>query len=218
MVNELALLNIDIDFTNKPELRGNQYIIQDFVGLNDIKTKLNPYMPVDGIIKKLNLIHKYTGQMTNSTEQILPFYQRLIDKGVVEPKKFTFVHIGAHCNLYSFGGHDEYELKKEIHDYEDHQAFAFLFVRKYIDNMTWVYPDYYDEHQLDSHFQGMDFIKRNGYYIISINQGLRFIIKPVKWSNFLPTKYIWKTISIITNKHTANFKPEDLHKLKELIF
>lgn len=218
MANELTLLNIDIDFINKPELKGNRYVTDNFVSLSDIKTNLNKYMDVGDVITKLSLKHKYVGQMTNSTDQVLPFYQRLLEKGIVKPKNFNFVNISSHCNIYSFGGHDEYEQKKEIHDYEGYQAFAYLFNKGYIDNMTWVYPDHYDEEQLDSHFKGMDYIKRNGYYIVSINQGLRFIVKPVKWSNFLPTKYTWKAISIITNKHTANFVPEDLRKLKELIF
>lgn len=218
MANELALLNIDVNFTNKPELVGNQYVSQEFVGLNDIKTKLNQYMDINEVIDKLNLKHKYTGQMTNSTVQALPFYQRLLDKGIVVPKKFSFVHIGAHHNLYSFGDHSEYELMNEIHDYESHQAFAYLFTKKYVDNISWVYPEHYTEEQLDKHFKELDFIKKNGYYIVSINQGLRFIVKPIKWSQFFPSKYNWKAISIITNPHTANFKPGDLHKLKKIIF
>lgn len=215
---ETTLLNIDINFTNKPALIGNRYVSMDFVSSSDIRTRLEQYMNVDEIIKKLNLKHKCVGQMTNSTEQVIPFYKRLVDKGVVQPLHFTFVHIGAHSNLYSHEGHFEYENKKEIHNYDPHNAFAYFFVKKFIDKMIWVYPDHYTEDQVDKHFEGMDFYKRSGYHIVSINQGLRFIVKPIQWSKFTTSNYDWKAISIITNPHTANYKPEDLQKLKQLIF
>lgn len=215
---EPVLLNIDVNFTCKPELVGNQYVVEDFVGSSNIKTLIRPYIDVQQVIEKLKFKHKINGQITNSTNQILTFHQRLIDRGVVEPKKFTFIHIGAHNNLYSYGGHSEYEYKKEIHDYESYQAFAYFFVKKFIDKMIWVVPDHYTEEQIDKHFAGMDFIKRNGYHLVSINQGLRFVVQVVKWSNFLPSKYEWKAATIVTNKHTANFKPADLQKLRELIF
>lgn len=215
---DIALLNIDINFINKPEVIGNQYVEPTFISSSNIKTFLQKYMDVNEIIKKLNLKHKYTGQITNSTEQILPFYQRLIDKGVIVPKEFSFVHIGSHCNIYSYGGHDEYETKEELHNYDPNNAFAYLFVKKYIDKMVWVYPEHYTEDNLDKHFSGMDYYKKNGYYFISINQGLRFIIQPVKWSQFIPSKHDWKAITIITNHLTAKYTPEDLQKIKELIF
>jgi len=215
---EIALLNIDINIINKPELIGNQYVEKTFVSSTDLKTKLTKYMSVDDIVNKLSLAHQYTGQMTNSTEQILPFYQRLIDKSVLKPRNFSFIHIGSHCNLYSYGGHDEYEQKSELHAYEPNNAFAYLFLKKHIDKMIWVHPDHYTEEQIDNHFRNMEFYKKNGYHFISINQGLRFVVQPVKWTAFLPSKYTWKAISIITNKLTANFEPEDLQKIKALIF
>ncbi len=218
MPQEDALLNIDISITNKPELIGNRYVTQDFVSSSDVKTNLNKYMDIEEIIKKLNFKNRYVGQMTNTTNQVLPFYQRLIDKSILKPNKFSFVSIGAHHNLYSYDGYSEFETKKEIHNYEAYQAFVYLFLKKYIDKMIWVHPDYYTEEDVDKHFKCMDFVKRNGYHIVSINQGLRFVVKPIKWSLFLPSKYNWKNISLIANKLTTNFKPDDLRKLKNIIF
>ena len=48
MADEPTLLNIDIDFTNKPTLSGNQYITQNFVGSSDIR-RIQPYMDVNDI-------------------------------------------------------------------------------------------------------------------------------------------------------------------------
>jgi len=217
-MSDIAILNIDINFINKPELIGNKYVDEKFVSSTDIKTFLQKYMEVDDIIKKLNLKHKYAGQITNSTEQILPFYQRLLDKKIIEPKNFSFVHIGSHCNIYSYEGHDEYETKKELHNYDYNNAFSYLFVKKYIDKIIWIYPEYYTEHNLDKHFSGMDYYKKNGYYFISINQGLRFIIQPIKWSQFIPSKYNWKVITVIANDLIAKYTSEDLYKIKEIIF
>lgn len=215
---EQAILNIDVNFTNKPELIGNQYVNKNHVGLTEVKSKLKKYITVDEVLSKLNLKHKYPGQITNSTKQILPMYQKMIENDVVEPKKFSFVHIGSHCNVYTHGGHIEYEFKKELHDFESHQAFSYLFAKKYIDKMLWVHPDHYTEKQIDEHFEGLDFVKRNGYHMISINQGLRFVIKPIRWNQFFPSKYDWKGISIVADNHTANFESEDLEKLKGIIF
>ncbi len=218
MIHETTLLNIDIDFTNKPELIGNQYVSKEFVSSSDIKTNLRKYMDIDEITEKLRFDHKYMGQMTNSATQNLSYYQRLLDKGIFVPKKFSFVTISSHHNLYSFGGHSEYELKNELHDYEPHQAFVYMFKKKYIDTMTWVYPDYFTPEQVDMHFKGMDYVKKNGYHMVSINQGLRLVVKAIKWSDFKTSQYKWKALTIVTNQHTANYKPEDLFKLKNLIF
>ena len=95
---DIALLNIDINFINKPEVIGNQYVEPTFISSSNIKTFLQKYMDTNEIVEKLNLKHKYTGQITNSTEQILPFYQRLIDKGIIEPKKFNFIHVSSECH------------------------------------------------------------------------------------------------------------------------
>lgn len=218
MAGDKALLNVDANFIYKPELIGNQYVSRGFVGHSDVKTNILKYMEFSNVTDKLQLKRKYVGQITSSTEQVLAFYQRLVDKNVVEPKKFKFVHIGSHCNIYSWGGHVEYETKDEIHNYEAHNAFAYLFVKKYIDNIIWVHPDHYDEHTIDAHFAMMDTTKRNGFHIISINQGLRFLVKPVRWSDFKSLSYDWKAITVIANKLTANFNADDLVELKSLIY
>lgn len=214
---EKGILNVDINFINKPEVIGNQLVNNNFISTTDIKTQLHRNMEPVEIVKKLNLKYKHTGIITSSTEQILPYYQKLIDKEVVLPKKFQFIHIGSHCNVYSYGGSAEYVGKNEIHDFDHNNAFVYLFKKGYIDKMTWIVPDYYTESHIDKHFKAMDFYKKNAYHIISINQGLRLVIQVIKWSQFLTSKYDWKAISIITNKHTAKYKPEDIQELKKLI-
>jgi len=214
---EIGLLNVDMNFINKPEVVGNQLINNDFISTTDIKTMLHRNLKPEAIVKKMKLKHKHRGVITSSTEQILPYYKKLIDKKVLIPKRFSFVNVSSHCNIYSYGGSAEYMGKDEIHDYNHHNAFVYLFKKGYIDKITWVVPDHYTENQIDGHFKAMDFYKKNAYHIISINQGLRIIVQVIKWSQFLTSKYEWKAITLIANPHTAKYTSEDLQELKKLI-
>jgi hypothetical protein len=211
-----TLMNIDLSFINNPVLRGNKFIEKDFLSQSDIHANIKHDETLKSVLEKMKM-KKKSGQVVSLPTQLLPYYNKLLGSKAFD-NGFQFVHVGAHHHLYSWEGYAEYEYKKEINHYDEYNAFAYLFIKKYIDKMTWVYPSHYTEADVDSHFKYMEHIKKNGYYFININQGLRFVVQPVKFTNYMEAKYNIKYLTFVANHLTSTYSSDDLRAANQMLF
>jgi hypothetical protein len=213
----MDILNIDTNFLSKPYARGNLFVTQDYQSTTDYLTSVVGWIQSKSIPERIGVKYYVKSDTSSSVRQLLGSYQKLFESNFLE-KDSNLVHIGAHLNIYSYFGPEEYFELDNIAQYGEHNAFVYLFKKGFLKTITWVVPDWFTDTEIADHFAPMDTYIKNGFYIVSINQALRIPIKVVRWSGFIPTQYKFKYYSLILNKNNSKYTPDDVTNLKNIGF
>ena len=68
-----------------------------------------------------------------------------------------FIHIGMHNHVYSYESWGEFNYKDKPQQYNNYNAFLYLFKILGLQKMVWIYPDYYTNEELMKHFENSYF-------------------------------------------------------------
>lgn len=149
-----AILNLDTNFFAMPSFHGNGMVVKDFNTTgNQKRTK---WLEVDDFLEKLPFNRK-RGNIVKKSTSLLYELQNF------DLANIDFVHIGMHNHVYSHETWSEFNYKNKPQQYAQHNAFLYLFKVLGLQQMIWVYPDYYINEELMKHFENtyFDLSKKN---------------------------------------------------------
>ena len=126
------------------------------------------------------------------------YIKNLIDAKVLEPKKFTIVNFDSHHDAYVHWEENWFRsVDGRFHNYDNMIA---PFIQDWVTEIFWVYPDYFTDDMLKSHFRNMNVTyTMQSSVIVNISPTFKITIKPIKWSNYNPDFFNWKYFNLIIN-------------------
>jgi hypothetical protein len=143
-----AIINLDTNFFSMPVYHGNGMVVKDFnITGNQKRTK---WLNIDDFLERLPFKRK-RGETVKKATSLLYEYQKF------DLSNIDLIHMGMHNHVYSYESWREFNYKNKPQQYNNYNAFLYLFKELGLQKMVWVYPDYYTNEELMKHFENTYF-------------------------------------------------------------
>ena len=207
-----AILNLDMDFFMSPPYFGRFYGSSEPTSFSSYYSTCQAWTTPEAFIKKLDLKHRIHGETMRDDNQSYYYIKTLIDKGEVEPHKFTIVNFDAHHDMYIHW--DENWFRSTSGSAHNYDNMVMPFIREWIDEIIWVVPDCVD---IKSQFDNMKVDFSDNQAIIHLSPHTQLCLKIVKFSDFNAELYNWKYFCLIQNPELSKATPESIAALSKYI-
>ncbi|MFW6047287.1 MAG: hypothetical protein ACOCP4_05835 [Candidatus Woesearchaeota archaeon] len=202
-----AILNLDTNFFTNPSYHGNGMVIKDFNQAGNLKRK--KWLEVDDLLEKLPFKKKRGDVIKKATSLLYEIQDYNL-------RELDFIHIGMHNHVYSYESWGEFNYKNKPQQYNNYNAFLYLFKVLGLQKMIWVYPDYYTNEELMKHFENTYFELHQKNFKLKF-EALEANVYSTRFKDFDFSEYDNILYFTITKNEPHLLTDEELTKLKTKI-